>query len=291
MKGQILGNNAAMPSGRWIEKSDRFKPECYLDAANRARKQKNSILAHTMFRCAQYLGASFDTRDLEPTRLTEEQLQGQISIYQRNKRVAELLFENFGDADLEVVDVGGHTGILSQMMPRTRYFLCEPVINNTQAVDLANAGYMFDVALSVHVFEHIPDDLKYSFFETLLSISRKGVILCNPVDTGDAVERQEFLLDVYGPLSWIVEHLECGTPSLEVFRGIAEHYNLELTIVPNGNRFISMTLFAMQHFAKATNDPEMMRKNGKIARYVNRHYKHQNSDDFPRDYAFVFKKK
>lgn len=166
-------------------------------------------------------------------------------LYQRNKRVADLLTENFGDTGISVVDVGGGTGLMSHFLPGVHYLLCEPSINSMRSEDLVEAGRRFDVVLSTHVFEHIPDDVKGAFVESLLSISERGVILCNPVDTGDPVEMHEFLLDVYGPLGWIVGHMKAGIPTLDTMRDLADRHALDLQIHPNGNRLLSMALFAM----------------------------------------------
>ncbi len=282
---------ALSPDVRWVQKEEFLDPQAYLAAAERAREAKQTVLAHTMLRCAQTLGADVPDGELEATLLSDDQLKGRGSLYQRNMRVADLLAEHFGDGALSVVDVGGHTGIMSHMAPETRYLLCEPSINCMYSHDLVEAGRKFDVTLSIHTFEHIPADLKPSFFESLVDISTKGVILCNPTDTGDAEERQRFLLDVYGPLGWIVDHLQCDTPTIELCQDLAARHDLDLHVYPNGNRFLSMTMFAMEHFSNATGDPEMKKKCGKLIRYINSHRHLQDAPQAPRDYAFVFIKK
>ncbi|MEO1614173.1 MAG: hypothetical protein AAFU55_17720, partial [Pseudomonadota bacterium] len=87
-----------------------------------------------------------------------------------------------------------------------------------------------------------------------------------------------------------VEHLECGTPTIPLFEDLAAENDLRLSAYPNGNELISMAQFAMTHFAAATGDPAMMRKCGKLMRYINARRASQDSEATPRDYAFVFEK-
>jgi hypothetical protein len=271
--------------------ADRFDAQCYLAAAKHALTANQKALAHTMLRCADYLGIAADPQELLATRLTEDELLVRGTIYQRNKKVAGLLHKSFGEQALRVVDVGGGTGLMAQMLPDAKYFLCEPDINNLLSDDLVGAGHKFDVALSVHVFEHVPSENRYAFFESLLALGERGVILCNGVENGDARERHQLLLEIYGPRQWIVEHLECGMPTLDLFRDLADRYGLDLEIHPNGNRIITMTMVAMKFFAKATKDPEMLKKHDKLLRYINRQCENQDSEQMPRDYAFVFTRK
>ncbi|MBB4304262.1 hypothetical protein GGD81_003320 [Rhodobium orientis] len=275
----------------WIEKEDIFDANAYVDAARRAKASGQIVLAHSMLRSAKFLGADVDQDDLASTQMTGDQLLNQGVRYARNQRTADLVFEHFGHDDLSIVDIGGHTGFIAQFLKNANYLLCEPTINNMMSTDLVAAGYEFDVALAVHVFEHIPDDDKEDFFQSLLALGKKGVILCNPVDTGDAVERQKFLLEVFGPLQWIVEHLECGTPTIDIYHEYAERNDLNLEVRPNGDLFLSLALFAMGHFAQAANDRELSRMNGMLSRYINRDYKSQQSEKFPADYAMIFTKK
>ncbi len=279
------------PPVRAVAKTDNLNAEAYLAAGTKEQLAKKNVLAHTLFRCAQTLGAEVDPAALQATRLKEPQLLGRGVVFQRNQRVVDLIEEHFGTLALDVVDIGGGTGLLSHMMPEARYMLSEPSVNSLFSHDLVAAGHQFDIAIAVHVFEHIPADDRAEFFESLLALGRRGVVLGVPVDTGRAVERQKFLLDVYGPLGWIVEHLECGTPGEDLYRDYAKRYDLDLTVHRCGNSHLSMAMFAMNHFAQATKDPAMIKKSVRLQRYINQHYNELDSEISPRDFTFVFKKK
>lgn len=141
------------------------------------------------------------------------------------------------------------------------------------------------------MIEHLRREQQPRFFATLVRLTTRGVVLCNPTDTGAAKDRQRFLLSVYGPMKWIVEHLECHTPTIAEFEDLAARHDLELHVYPNGNRFLSMSMFGMKYFANASHDPELRRQCTMLERYINRHRHLQDSPACPRDYAYVFKKK
>lgn len=274
-----------------ILKDKNLSPESYVAAARQAREQGQLILAHTMLRCACTLGADVSRGELAETLLTADQLLGQAQTYQRNMRVVDLIEAHFGANPISVVDVGGNDGIFSHMIPEKQYFLCEPSVNNMLPHELVASGRIFDVCVSIHVFEHIPDEDKHAFFATLVKLARRGIVLCNPTDTGTAVQRQKFLLEVFGPWNWILEHLECGTPTMPLFEELAAAHDLELHTYPSGNVFLSIAVLAMEHFSGATCDPAMLDKCQKLVRYINEHRYLQDSAECPRDYAFVFVKR
>ena len=275
-----------------ITKKQSLDPAAYLRVAIAEKAKKNFVLAHALYRSAEYLGGGgVEATDLDATRLTDQQLMGRGSLYQRNRTASDLIFSNFPKKDMSIVDVGGSTGIMSHMLTGAKYMLCEPSVNCLFSNDLIISGHKFDLCLSVHVFEHISDEKKEEFFESLLELGRDGVVLCNPVEGGDNLELHQFLLDTYGPLEWITDHMRAGIPTLDVFRDLASKYSLDLQIHPCGNRFISMALFAMQHFASQVDDPEALKRNGRLTRYINARYKDQNSTTFPRDYVLIFKRK
>jgi hypothetical protein len=99
----------------------------------------------------------------------------------------------------------------------------------------------FDLVVSCHVLEHIPENDRDRFLDVLMSKSRKAVILLNPFHGDGVNERLEFIWDEW-KVMWAKEHLDCVMPRPEDLLDYAERRGLQCTMTPNANIAASFSL-------------------------------------------------
>ncbi len=193
------------------------------------------------------------------------------------------------DTHYSVLDVGGGFGELASFINDSNYCLVEPLINGIDGLEIPFENESFDLVVSCHVFEHIPEEEREAFLDQLVSKCKKGVILLNPihVDNTHDVEALELIVDI-SDAYWAKEHLDCGLPTIESVASYAEKKNLKFSYSPNGTITTAMALvffdFSGRHLGLDSYE--------KVNRFFNTKYSHMlDSEDFPNAGLFYLEKK
>ena len=195
-----------------------------------------------------------------------------------------------GMADARIVDIGGGAGYLACFLPEVQYVLAEPTVNGLSAHALPFSPKSFDCAVACHVFEHIEETAKHSFLDCLCDLATDRAVLLNPFRTGDP--HADGLADSHLQLGWSItgaawakEHIDCGTPSLDLVRQFAADRRYGLEIVANNSYALTVAYVFMEHFALLAGKTEELQQ-------INRAFNAMNpawlaSPAFPNDYTCV----
>ena len=195
-----------------------------------------------------------------------------------------------GLADVRIIDIGGGAGYLACFLPEVQYVLAEPTVNGISALALPFASKSFHCAVACHVLEHIADESKTAFLDCLSDLATDRVILLNPFRTGDASADE--LADSQLQLGWSItgapwakEHIDCGTPSLDLVKQYAAARRYGLEIVANSSYALTVAFVFMEHFALLAHKTEELRQ-------INRAFNDMNpawlaNSAFPNDFTCV----
>lgn len=170
--------------------------------------------------------------------------------YYRLKSIADHIRSLYPDNMLSFVDVGGGDGALCLFLPTSKYVLAEPTVNGISGTDLPFAEGFFDVVVSVHTLEHVPDLERDRFLDRLVSTAKRHVLLLNPflLNGVDEKRRLELILELTSA-DWAREHLDCALPSLEEVKRYAVKRGLGIKVWPNGNLYTTLALVFLEHYA------------------------------------------
>lgn len=178
-----------------------------------------------------------------------------------------------------ILDVGGGHGELSSFIPDLKYCLVEPDVNGINGLKLPFENKSFDIVVSCHVLEHIPFKEREVFLDQLVSKSKKGIILLNPIDVEEILpkESMELYVDITDS-RWAKEHLECGLPTISSIKDYAQKRGLKFHYTPNGNTATTMALVFFDYLSNHL-DPDKYKK---INKFFNTKYIDiLNSEKFP----------
>lgn len=167
--------------------------------------------------------------------------------YQRYRVISDsldLLREN--DEPLRVLDVGGAEGVILNFLAGDEVTILDVEVAegvpNFVAGDATAMPFddgSFDYAISVDVYEHIPEDQREAYLSELRRVAHKGVLMAAPFDSDEVrgAERlaNEFHRSVHLEANrWLDEHAENGLPDLEGSVRFFEGAGDRVTVIPNG---------------------------------------------------------
>jgi SAM-dependent methyltransferase len=162
---------------------------------------------------------------------------------------------------ISIHDVGGGNGQLCLFLPHANYTLAEPTMNGLSGSEPAFEKNKFDVVVSCHVLEHIPQPERTKFLENLCQIAKYHVILLNPFFIEDSyeTERLKLLIELTNA-SWAKEHLDCSLPSLADIKQFAKDRAIGVKIFPNGTLTTTLAMVFVSHYANKAGCAEQMKK-------------------------------
>ncbi len=156
--------------------------------------------------------------------------------------------------NMSVLDVGGGVGLLSLFLPDIDYVLAEPTINgisNSEFVLFKNIK--FDIVVACHIIEHIEENKKIGFLDSLCSLTKNKVILLNPFNLEPKRSKKHLeLIYKMTEAPWAKEHLECGLPTLELIRKYAEKKQYGYKCYPNGTFSTTISHVFLNYFASVS---------------------------------------
>lgn len=240
-------------------------------------------LANAELKCAEFLG--HEKSDIEQIRKENNQQLPALDVLDVNQfqrfTVLKSYLDRLTNKGDSILDIGGGHGILSRFMPEHDYFLIEPSVNGISGLELPFNDNTFDVVVTCHVLEHIPQDQRERFIDELVRVARKSVLIFNPfkIKELDEVSRLELVLDITGA-EWAKEHLECGFPYIEETTNYIKSKDLQFNVDAFGDIYTATATVFMSYFASKVN-PEALEK---INRHLNVNYDQLNRSDYPTNY-------
>lgn len=247
-------------------------PDAHYRLAHFYFEQGDPLKAIAECRTSLTFGGGGPARDLLSTAYASRDYEGEgifslpPFVYQRIKSLASKINECFPDRHPRVLDVGGGDGFLSLFLREGDYALAEPSVNGLLVTHFPKGS--FDMVVACHVFEHIPADQKDEFLQNLCSVTRHRVLLLGPFETGAQIADATPLIYQITRAPWAREHLECGTPSLDMITRFAAQHGLSCTVSPSGNRMsVYWALFA-GYFAQCAGRGEDLHL---IEKFANKH--------------------
>ena len=199
----------------------------------------------------------------------EELLSLPFDLYERysvTRRLVSLLWKE--GSPQRILDVGGHTSPLKQMLPEHRIFLvdvAEP--GSLTHLPLRFDGYVqasgailpfrddaFDLVTAHDTLEHIPPEFREGFISEVLRVSRGFVILNQPVYHLETEEAERRLLEYLARIRpeehrFLKEHAEYGLPRTERVDEALNDAGVEFTSFPNGNLALWVTTNTFKNYA------------------------------------------
>lgn len=274
-------------------KIDPLNSKLHFDLANKYFKNGNYYAAFAELKTAEYLGLDkTKIRDIEP--IFKAKIPDLIGInhnqYFRFKTLSSEIYKNTSSLSEKptILDIGGGNGQLASFIPDYNYCLVEPTVNGINGLKLPFENESFDLVVSCHVLEHIPITEREKFLDQLLSKSKKGIVLLNPIHIEQTLpeERMQLFIDITNA-SWAKEHLECSLPTVDSIKEYAKRRNLNCHYTPNGTLTTSMALVFFDYLS-AYIDKDKYKK---INEFFNTKY-HDilDSDEFPNAGLFYLEK-
>ena len=234
-------------------KGEPLNAQAHLDHAQYRFEREQLDLAFAELRTALFLGAPPDRATELADRLARafpplEEMDH--NVYYRLHSMAAAIHEMAPDGAASVLDVGGGSGGLARFIPTIPYCLADPGFNGIAGEALPFADGAFDLVVSCHVLEHIPQADRDAFLDSLVAKSERGVVLLNPFHTEGTheIERMQLIVDVM-KASWAKEHLDCILPRTEEVADYARRRGLGCVIRPNASMTTSFSVVWAGYFA------------------------------------------
>lgn len=265
-------------------------PEMHLALATKAFSNNDWVFAWAELKTAQFLGlpiVSFQNFSSEFREKLPNVEEMNHNLYFRLKSLSSEILDRIPKGGT-VLDVGGGNGILASFIPDLNYCLAEPMSNGINGLDLPFNDESFDLVVSCHVFEHIPFDDRELFLDQLVSKSKVGVVLLNPIHVEDTLpeERMQLVIDVMDA-DWAKEHKECTLPKVEDLKKYADSKGLAFHYKPNGTVTTSLAMVFFQYLSSNLNPKDVVT----INRFFNTKYLEiLNSERVPNAGIFFLEK-
>jgi SAM-dependent methyltransferase len=197
--------------------------------------------------------------------------------YQRYKMVEELVGLIREGRRLRILDVGGHPGFISIVLPEDDTFVLDTLppegLNYTQG-DGARLPFMsnsFDLVVSIDTLEHIPPDRRPGFLEEQLRASRDYVLLAAPfedenVSLAEQIVNEFFIKKIGHPNESLEEHFANGLPGLSETLSFLDENGVQHLEVPNGYLYNWLIMMMALPAAQSLPDSE------ELVAMINRFY-------------------
>jgi len=197
--------------------------------------------------------------------------------YQRYKMVEELVELIRDGRRLRILDVGGHPGFISVVLPEDDTFVLDILppegLNSVQG-DGARLPFKddsFDLVVSVDTLEHIPSGQKIRFLEEQLRASRDYVLLAAPfedenISLAEQIVNEFFIKKTGHPNDSLEEHFANGLPRLSETLSFFDENGVQHLEVPNGYLYNWLIMMMALPAAQALPDSE------ELVAMINRFY-------------------
>jgi len=178
---------------------------------------------------------------------------------------------------LRILDVGGHPGFISVVLPEDDTFVLDILppegLNSVQG-DGARLPFKddsFDLVVSVDTLEHIPSGQKIRFLEEQLRASRDYVLLAAPfedenISLAEQIVNEFFIKKTGHPNDSLEEHFANGLPRLSETLSFFDENGVQHLEVPNGYLYNWLIMMMALPAAQALPDSE------ELVAMINRFY-------------------
>jgi GT2 family glycosyltransferase len=203
--------------------------------------------------------------------LRDELLGLPFDLYERyalTRRLVPLLWE--GRGRLRVLDVGDRSSPMKQFLPEHRVILSDPEPPRPlPTLPIRFDGFAraagwalpfpdgsFDLVTAHDVLEHVPPDNRQGFVEELVRVSRRFVVVNQPVHSPDTeraeIRLRDFLQGMGLERSRLLEeHVELGLPEIEDVERILQETSAGFAAIPNGNRALWLVTNAVKNYVRS----------------------------------------
>lgn len=264
----------------------------HLAKAREAMARNNRMQAYALLKTFQALYEDIPPGlDIGSHLLDEEELLDvNPASFARNKRCANIIQDRARGGRVSVVDIGGGAGLLAHFIPKLGYLLCEPSVNGLYAEDLLEMGVRSDVAVCVHVIEHVQRDARKGFIENLLKISDCVIVNC-PVANGHEYKRSaQELIYKHTKAEWALEHMECTLPSIEDMLEIGQSLQSDVESFPGSHFAATLGYVFLHQIASESADPWTQEYYREIKQFINKRCHLLDSPVPSGDHFFIFSK-
>lgn len=181
-----------------------------------------------------------------------------FDLYTRNVIISEFVAAIRDREPLNILDVGGKNGRLSDFLPEDNVFVLDVLPPSPGEDNYVHGSILappfkdgsFDVVVSSDVFEHIPPTDRNTALLEMLRLSKNFVVLGAPFYSKDVKDAEERANDFFAasagrPHLWLEEHIRNGLPSKSEFETSLQKNGYEFTAVNSNNLHNWLVL---QHF-------------------------------------------
>lgn len=206
--------------------------------------------------------------------------------YGRYFFIAKMIEANRTKETLNILDVGGYSGNLSEFLPKDKITILDTIDAKTDNYIKGDALRMpfkhkeFDVVVTADTLEHIPSDKRSLFLKNCYETSKDFMVVAAPFETGQTAKIEKEVNEIYKTLSdkdypWLREHIQNGLPNLKHIEEWARSNKLNYFSLPNNNlyewRALISQYFFLENFTSIEAQRDYFERSDKYNKTVNRY--------------------